>query len=56
LEAIEYVNRNANPFNPILLVGAKNADNSSGLYLLKEEGMVYPKVKKTVEWFFGDWL
>ncbi len=43
LDAREYLGINANPFNPILLVGAKNEDNSFGIYLLKENVMVYSK-------------
>ncbi|HMH09999.1 MAG TPA: hypothetical protein VK553_04775, partial [Candidatus Nitrosopolaris rasttigaisensis] len=39
LDAREYLGINAHPFNPTLLVGTKNEDNSFGLYLLKENGM-----------------
>jgi 20S proteasome alpha/beta subunit len=48
LDAREYLGINAHPFNPTLLAGAKNEDNSFGLYLLKENGMVYPKNEHTV--------
>src|ERR1700730_1867055 len=36
LDSREFLGINAPPFNPTLLVGAKNGDNSFGLYLLKE--------------------
>ena len=42
------------PFNPTLLVGVKNKDNSFGLYLLRENGMVYPKNEYTVIGSGGD--
>ena len=50
----EFLGINAHPFNPTLLVGAKNEDNSFGLYLLKENGMVYPKNEHVVIGSGGD--
>jgi 20S proteasome alpha/beta subunit len=44
---------NINRFNPTLLLGAKNANNSFGLYLLRN-GMVYPKNDYVVEGSGGD--
>jgi 20S proteasome alpha/beta subunit len=54
LDPREYLGINANPFNPTLLVGAKNADNTFGLYLLKENGMVYLKNEHVVIGSGGD--
>jgi 20S proteasome alpha/beta subunit len=54
LDAREYLGINAHPFNPTLLVGTKNEDNSFGLYLLKENGMVYPKNEHMVIGSGGD--
>ncbi|NAL78157.1 hypothetical protein DYY65_07905 [Nitrososphaera sp. AFS] len=54
LDSREFLGINAHPFNPTLLVGAKNEDNSFGLYLLKENGMVYPKDEHMVIGSGGD--
>jgi 20S proteasome alpha/beta subunit len=54
LDARQYLGPNANPFNPILLVGAKNGDDTFGLYLLKNNGMVYPKNEHVVIGSGGD--
>jgi 20S proteasome alpha/beta subunit len=54
LDARQYLGSNANPFNPILLVGTKNADNTFGLYLLKDNGLVYPKDEHVVIGSGGD--
>jgi 20S proteasome alpha/beta subunit len=44
---------NTNRFNPTLLIGAKNANDSFGLYLLRN-GMVYPKYEHVVIGSGGD--
>ncbi|MGC1932277.1 MAG: hypothetical protein WA667_25170, partial [Candidatus Nitrosopolaris sp.] len=54
LDAREYLGQDINRFNPTLLVGAKNADNTFGLYLIKENGMVYPKNEHVVIGSGGD--
>lgn len=54
LDSREFLGINAHPFNPTLLVGAKNEDNSFGLCLLKENGMVYPKNEHIVIGNGGD--
>jgi 20S proteasome alpha/beta subunit len=54
LDARHYLGPNANPFNPTLLVGVKNANKSFGLYLLKNNMMVYPKNEYEVIGSGGD--
>jgi 20S proteasome alpha/beta subunit len=54
LNSREYLGENTHPFSPTLLVGAKNKDDSFGLYLLKENGMVYPKNEHVVIGSGGD--
>ena len=47
LDSREFLGNDACPFNPTLLVGAKNEDKSFGLYLLKNT-MVYPQHEPVV--------
>lgn len=43
MDVQQYLDKDAKPFDLTLLVGSKNADGSFGLYLIKNNAMVYPK-------------